>query len=190
MNTEREQKLKALMLRSLEGDQEAYKRLLEQVSQMLQAYLMKHMSPAYRTPQRVEDMVQDILLAIDQKKASYRTEMALLPWIYAIARYRLIDSVRANSRRIELTAIENDDDFERAVFKAWRATQESPTVDLDAEEILGDLSERQKKVLIMAKVEELPLKEVADQMKMSISAVKVTVHRAIQNIRRKKGGDL
>jgi RNA polymerase sigma-70 factor (ECF subfamily) len=52
------------------------------------------------------------------------------------------------------------------------------------EEILEGLSERQKDILRLAKVEEMPLAEIAVRQGMSLSAVKVTIHRSVQAIRK------
>jgi RNA polymerase sigma-70 factor, ECF subfamily len=124
-----------------------------------------------------------VLLAIHQKRHTYRTDLPILPWIYTIARYRLIDSVRA-ARRVpisipweeELTPTGGDDEPQDGLEK------------LEVERALGSLSPKQREALILSKVEGLPLADVAAKMKMSLSAVKVTIHRAMKTLKKKGSG--
>ena len=52
--------------------------------------------------QRAEDIVQETLLAIHAKRHTWAVEAAVLPWVYAIARYKLIDAFRRRGRHIEV----------------------------------------------------------------------------------------
>ncbi len=45
------------------------------------------------------------------------------------------------------------------------------------------LSQRQREIFILAKADGMPLAEIAERFDMSLSAVKVTVHRTLQKIR-------
>jgi RNA polymerase sigma-70 factor (ECF subfamily) len=49
-----------------------------------------------------EDIVQETLLAVHLKRHTWRTDAAVEPWLYAIARYKLIDAFRRAGRRIEI----------------------------------------------------------------------------------------
>ena len=50
----------------------------------------------------IEDIVQETLLAIHQKRHTWREDMAVRPWLYAIVRYKVVDAFRARGRRVEL----------------------------------------------------------------------------------------
>ena len=174
---EREDQLKNLFLLAKDNDEQAYKALLTEISGLLRAYLLKLMSPRIRSTERAEDLVQEILITIHRKRDLYSVDRPFLPWIYAIAKYRFIDSLRAESRHPE--------------FEEWTAQQDSrmflPTAqkadEENTDEILQGLTPQQKAILTMAKVEEVPLKEIAAHFKMSVSAVKVTIHRVLKNLR-------
>lgn len=84
---------------SLRGDRVAYEKLLEQVAIMVRMYLHRTLGSRQGSVEKVEDLVQEVLISIHQKKESYRSSQPILPWVYAIARYRLIDSIRAEKRR-------------------------------------------------------------------------------------------
>lgn len=168
------------MLESLEGNQQAYAKLLEKTARMVRGYLANSMSSAQRTDERIEDLVQDVLVAIHRKKHLYRPEMPILPWLFAIARYRLIDQVRADKRRP--STVEMDERFDFPDKKASAPEEHA----FHLEELLTDLSPRQKEILVLAKAEDMPLAQIAEKFRMSLSAVKVTVHRALQKVRERQ----
>ena len=175
---ELEAQLRQWMLESLEGNQPSYRALLTRVSSMIRGYLMNAMGPKNRTVEKVEDLVQDVLLAIHRKKQLYRASMPILPWLFAIARYRLIDTIRSEGRRPSLVAW--DETLDPADPSA------NPIGDdrvFELEELLDCLSLKQKQILVMAKAEGAPLADIAARFNMSLSSVKVTVHRALQKVR-------
>ncbi|MGO4843513.1 sigma factor, partial [Rhizobiaceae sp. 2RAB30] len=47
-----------------------------------------------------EDVVQDTLLAIHLKRHTWMTDAPVLPWVYTIARHKLIDAFRRNGRHL------------------------------------------------------------------------------------------
>jgi RNA polymerase sigma-70 factor (ECF subfamily) len=178
-----ETQLKSWFSAALSGDQAAYAQFLDRVSRILGAYFMKSMNPSRRSVQRVEELTQDVLLSIHEKRSTFQPELPVLPWVYAIARYRLIDTIRQESRRPQFANWEAG--FEDLL---WTEAQQGASADSqqDVDELLSGLTDRQKEVLVMAKLNELPLAEVAKKLDMSLSAVKVTVHRAIKAIRKKQ----
>jgi RNA polymerase sigma-70 factor (ECF subfamily) len=178
-----EERLKKLFLLAKAGNDSAYRELLEGIAVLLRAYLTKTMNPRLRSREQVEDLVQEVLISIHRKRDLYQIDRPLLPWIYAIARYRLIDSLRSSARRIE--CVEWIEKFDAL------ASVEMPVIDDDPElsELLDGLNVRQKQILMLAKVDELSVQEIADQLGMSLSAVKVTIHRALKMLRKKSGND-
>jgi RNA polymerase sigma-70 factor (ECF subfamily) len=181
-----EENMRKLLLMSLQGDQEAYQIFLHLVAKMVRAYLMKKTGSKERSPERVEDLVQEVLLGIHLKKASYRQDLPVLPWLYAIARHRLIDDVRAGAR--QPVKVQWDVDFINSVADQREGAEEAMGVHHEAEAMLAQLGEQQREVLYLAKVEGLPLKEIAERTKMSLASVKVTIHRAIKSLRKKNEG--
>jgi RNA polymerase sigma-70 factor (ECF subfamily) len=166
------------MIRSLNNETHAYETLLKRVAVMIRGYLFNLLGSA-RTEEKVEDLVQDVLIAIHRKKHLYHPTRAILPWLFAIARYRLIDQARADKRRPNTTILDETVDFSD---DNHRLNEEGAFV---LEELLSDLSPRQKDILVLAKVDGIPLADIAQRFNMSLSAVKVTVHRTIQKLRKK-----
>lgn len=167
------------LLLGLDGDKIAYERFLEKAATMIRGYLFNSMSAATRSAEKAEDLVQDVLVTIHRKKHLYRADMPILPWLFAIARYRLIDHVRAEKRRPSLVAWEED--FDPADPAPLSLSVEQA---FDLEQLLEGISARQREILLLAKVDRVPLAEIAERFDISLSAVKVTIHRALRKIRK------
>lgn len=179
-----ETELRELFLSSMNGDEKSYALFLERIAGMLRSYLKRSVHPGRVSQEQIEDLIQDVLLAVHQKRSTYRTDMPLMPWLFSITRYRLIDSYRAEGRKPLIRAFDetfNVDDI------ADTSAVENTSSKADLEVVMSCLSEKQKQVLHLAKVEELPLAEVGTRMNMSLSAVKVTIHRAMELLKRNAG---
>src|ERR1700752_2829238 len=72
------------------GDANAYRALLAELAMWLCRYYARRLPPAM-----VEDAVQDVLLAIHEKRHTYDPKRSLVPWLAAIARYKWIDRLRS-----------------------------------------------------------------------------------------------
>lgn len=163
-----DQSLRLLFEQALAGDEAAYSAFLEQVAALLRKFLWRS--------QNVEDLVQDILLTVHRKRDLYRRGMPVIPWLRAIARHRLVDHLRAEARSPKTS---NLDDWLEHEF-----VSEKLESSVDLELLLANLSERQRQILVQAKVEELSHSEIGVKFGMSVSAVKVSVHRSLGVLRK------
>jgi len=91
-----EETLRPLLLLGLEGDRAAYASFLAQAGAHLRAYLRRRLA---RWPDDVEDVMQEALLAVHNQRHTWRRSEPLMPWLHAIARYKLVDALRARSTR-------------------------------------------------------------------------------------------
>jgi RNA polymerase sigma-70 factor (ECF subfamily) len=163
--------LKVLMLAALDGDSVAYRALLGDLRLRLAAYFGRRLR---RDPDDVEDLVQDTLIAIHTRRATYDRSQALTPWVYAIARYKLIDHYRRAGRRV-VVPLED---------AAGELTVEDQSAAVDArrdvERALTTLPERTRALLRDLKIEELSVAETAARAGMTEGAVKVAAHRGLR----------
>src|SRR5262245_37940852 len=88
-------KLRALLLAGLDGDAKAYHAFLQALGAHLRAFLRKRL---YRLPDDIEDIVQEILIAVHNGRHTYLPEQPLTAWTHAIARYKIADYLRHRSR--------------------------------------------------------------------------------------------
>jgi len=170
-----ETRLKALMLRALDGDHAAQSQLLSALSGYLRAYFARRLG---RDAADIEDLVQETLLAVHLKRASYDRAQPFTPWAYGVARYKLLDHYRRVGSRAE-APLENAG----ALFAADEATPREARRDLGR--LLEALPERQRKLVEDVKLTGLSIDEVSQRSGMSASAVKVAVHRAVQAMARR-----
>ena len=152
---------------------------------MLRSYLKKSVGSGRVSHEQIEDLVQDVLMAVHQKRGTYRTDLPIQPWLFTIARYRLIDSYRAEGRKPIVLSFEDELGLvDNIADSAHNGDTDSSSDKRDVDALLSSLTEKQRTALHLAKVEELPLAEVSSRMNMSLSAVKVTIHRALATLRR------
>jgi len=167
-----EQRLHALFLQGLQGDTLAYQAFLKGLSTHLRGFLRRRLSSL---PDDIEDLVQDILLAVHNQRHTYRPDQPLTAWVNAMARYKLIDLLRSRSSRETLHDPLDDD---MALF----ATDDHEAADArrDVNTLLRQLPDNQRLPIVHTKLEGLSVTETAAITGMSESAVKVGVHRGMK----------
>src|SRR5277367_6879189 len=99
------------MRSAMAGDGAAYHRLLRAVTPVLRAAARRGLSRAGQPVDQSEDIVQEILLAVHLKRHTWDANAAFAPWLFAIARNKLIDALRRRGRRIFV----NVDDFAETI---------------------------------------------------------------------------
>ncbi len=173
-----EDDLRALMMAAQGGSNTAYAAFLHRSSAHVRAYLRRRLS-AY--PDDVEDLVQETLLALHNQRHTYRPAQRLTPWLYAIARYKLVDSLRAHSPRRAIEVSLEDDAADSAFFAPDSAAAESRR---DLLKLLDTLPERMRRPILLVKLEGQSVAEAARALGMSESAVKVGIHRGLKTLAR------
>jgi RNA polymerase sigma-70 factor (ECF subfamily) len=169
---EAENRLRALFVAGLDGDQHAYRGFLEALARHLRGYLRRRI-PQHRDD--VEDLVQEILLAVHNARHTYRMDEPLTAWLHAIARYKLMDFFRSRARRDSL----NDPLDDHAEFLAV-ADDEPAQARHDIGKLLEDLPDKQRLPIMHMKLQGLSVTETARITGLSESAVKVGVHRGLK----------
>lgn len=169
---ERERELRELLLAALAGDSAVYQRFLKALSEHLRAYFRKRL---FYKPDEVEDLVQETLLGVHNQRHTYRADQPLTAWVHAIARYKLIDSLRASATRDALTD-PLDDELE--VFA--ESDEEANDAKTDLGKLLMGLPDKQRLPIQYVKIDGLSVTEAAQRTGLSESAVKVGVHRGLK----------
>jgi RNA polymerase sigma-70 factor (ECF subfamily) len=168
----REDRLKALLVRGLAGDNAAYQVFLTELSAHLRAFLRKRL---VRLPDEVEDLVQESLLAIHNQRHTYDPDQPLSAWVQAIARYKLVDMLR---RRAGHEMLNEPLDEETGLFST--ADSEAAEARRDLNKLIAELPDNLRLPIVHTKLEGLSVKEAADLSGMSESAIKIGVHRGLK----------
>jgi len=169
-----ETELKSLMLAGLNGDATAHRALLSQLAGYLRAYFRRQLARIGRSAADAEDLVQEVLLAIHTRRHTYDPVEPLTPWVYAIARYKLIDHLRRT--RASMSNVPIDDAAELVAQEDQGGAESSH----DLGRLLGQLPERTRRVIESVKLEGLSVAETASRYGLSESNVKVSIHRGLR----------
>ena len=167
--------LKALMVASLGGDAAAYRSLLDRLSSRLRAYYKGKLARAGRGATEAEDLVQEVLLAIHLKRHTYDTREPFTPWLYTVARYKLIDYLR----RIRTAASVPLDEDNEVLAQDDHAGAESSH---DIGKLLGRLPEKVRCAIQCVKLEGRSVAEAAERCGISESGVKINIHRGLRSL--------
>ncbi|MDD2722371.1 MAG: sigma-70 family RNA polymerase sigma factor [Gallionella sp.] len=160
---------------SLNGDAQAYAALLKETARLLRPFLAKRLYHG----NEVDDVLQEILISIHKARHTYDGERPYLPWVYAIARFRLQDHLRSHYAD-ELHGAEDIAELEETL------PDELTEAAFSYESISGEveaLPEKQASILRLMHQEGYTAKEVAAKLGMNESAVKVSAHRAYKILR-------
>jgi RNA polymerase sigma-70 factor (ECF subfamily) len=169
---ENELSLRELLVSGLAGDDAAYRDFLKALSAHLRAYFRKRL---LQRMDEVEDLVQEVLIAVHNQRQTYQSDQPLTAWVHAIARYKLIDVLRAHSAR---GALNDPLDDELEIF----AVSETDAADAkrDLGKLLSTLPDKQRLPIVHVKIEGLSVLEAAKLTGMSESAIKIGVHRGLK----------
>jgi RNA polymerase sigma-70 factor (ECF subfamily) len=176
--TSTENELRALMLASSSGDAVAYRNLLEKLSAQLRGYFKGQLTRVNRGAVEAEDLVQETLLAVHTHSGTYDTSQPFTAWVYAIARYKLIDYLRRTTISAKDTHMSETEDL------CGHDDHGQVESNLDLNKLLAELSPRVRKAIQLVKLDGLSASEAASRCGMSESAVKVSVHRGLKALAR------
>lgn len=161
--------LDALMIAAQAGDEAAYHVLLKALAAWLRAYFSRRLG----RDAGVEDLVQETLIALHERRATYEAGRPLLAWISAIARYKLIDHLRA-LRRSAVVPVEDIEAIAGADEEGATAAR------LDLERLLEALPERTREMVRTVKIEGRSVAEASLHSGLSPGAIRVLLHRALK----------
>ncbi|MGD9979607.1 MAG: sigma-70 family RNA polymerase sigma factor [Hyphomonadaceae bacterium] len=169
--------LRALLLKGLAGDEAAHRAFLTEAAALLRAFFRARLRGRNED---AEDLVQETLVALHTRRESYDPNYPLTAWLYAIARYRLIDFLRRAKHRAHASLDgvevgEPDPDYDASDAKRDVAT------------LLNKLPEKQRIAIRLVKLEEKSVRQAANETGLSESDIKISIHRGLKTLMRLMG---
>ncbi|MXO52221.1 sigma-70 family RNA polymerase sigma factor [Erythrobacter gaetbuli] len=158
-----------MMAAAQRGDREMYRVLLGEVQLWLARYFRKRVPPA-----QLDDLVQEVMMAVHAKRATWDPTRAFYPWLAAIARYRWVDHLRKVYRSAEDELGDHD--------AAEDSEEEAVMARISLERLFVHLPDRQVEVIELVKIEGLSIAEAAERTGQSESLVKVNIHRGLKKL--------
>ncbi len=167
-----------LMAAAQNGDAAAYRRLLSEILPFVRAIVRRH----HATPDRVEDVLQDVLLTIHRVRNTYDPSRPFTNWLAAIAHRRSIDAVR---RKIRTDATETFSPIAYETYADPAANRDISAHESSAvlNEAIAALPPGQRQAVELLRLRELSLAEASAESGQSVGALKVSLHRAIRALR-------
>jgi RNA polymerase sigma factor (sigma-70 family) len=179
VTSDMEARLRALMLKALDGDAGAYRALLDELRRYLRPYFARRLNSALAA--NGDDLVQETLMAIHTRRLTYDRNQPLTAWVHAIARYKLIDHFRRNKLRATVP-LEDD----AAIFAHDETGDITARMDVDV--ALSTIPARPAELIRQVRLEGASIAEAAARTGMSESAVKVSIHRGLKSLAARFGG--
>lgn len=180
-NPAAEQWADALELVARKQDTAAFERLFKHFAPLIKAFALS--SGLHKQGDHLPDeLVQDVMLAIWRKSASYdRRKAAASTWIFTIARNQRIDMLRRLSKyRGDVSADEIWDlESDTELFGEVRQSRVQEHVSKG----LHDLPVDQRQVMAKVFLEDKSHQEVADEMGLPLGTVKSRVRLAMKKMK-------
>jgi RNA polymerase sigma factor (sigma-70 family) len=164
----REETLRDLMRLSQGGDKQAYAVLLEQTGRWLHRFFAQKIAA-----DAIDDLVQETLISLHRKRASYDPARPFLPWLAAIARYRWVDRLRQSYRHAasELHDEHGEESHEDVVGAK-----------ISIARLLDQLPAGQAEAIRLVKIDGLSIAEACATTGQSEPLVKVNIHRGLKKL--------
>jgi RNA polymerase sigma-70 factor (ECF subfamily) len=168
-----EVRLRELLISACAGSDTDYLIFLKEITSHIRGYFKKRL-PDFTND--VEDLVQETLIAVHSHRHTYQTSQPLTAWMYAIARYKMVDWLRRRSSGTLTIPIED----------AQEVLDDSDSLATDAridiEGILSGLPDRFRLPIMYVKLKGLSVAEAASLTGMTESAIKIGIHRGMKEL--------
>jgi RNA polymerase sigma factor (sigma-70 family) len=161
------------MRAALAGDSGSYRKFLHSVAPYIRAVARSRCRRLGVQESEAEDIVQEVLLTIHLKQATWDRSREIGPWVGAITRNKIIDALRRRGRRIDVPI----DDF----LNALPAEEQSPELapgDIDV--LIGKLPSQQQEIVRSISLNGVSIRDTAERLKMTEGAVRVSLHRSLK----------
>ena len=168
----------------ISGDESALEKLILKHNQRLTSFIYSKVMDRDIT----EDIFQDTFIKVIKtlKKGNYSEEGKFLPWVMRIAHNLIIDHFRRNRR---MPRFEGTDDFNIfSVLGDDKLNAEKQLIkdqiDSDLTQLIDELPDDQKEVLIMRIYRDMSFKEISENTGVSINTALGRMRYALINLRK------
>jgi len=162
-----------IVARILEGDRQAFALLVEE-------YKSPIYNLAYRmtaNTQDAADLTQDVFIRAYTYIWLYNPQKKFFTWLYTIAVNTIKNYIKKNKQYKNMRSV----DLEERQFPANQNSSEAQDINI----YLSGLDAETRALIIMKYIQELSFEEISEISGKSISAVKMRIYRALEDLRQK-----
>lgn len=162
-----------------DGDQFAYTIIFERYSPVLYKHAFRLLGEA----DEARDIIQDVFLALWQKRAGIDFRSSLRGYLYQAVRNRIFDHI-AHRKVVARYAdsIRNFMERGQAITEDQLRERELSAI---IEREIGDLPPRMRQIFLLRKQEDLSYKEIGEQLNISAQTAKQQVYHAVKLLKLK-----
>lgn len=171
---QQEDRIAIALRRAVQGDGPAFAELIASHQAMVFSIALHYLQDR----PLAEDVAQDVFFELYQNLSAIQSPGHLTHWLRRVAVHRCIDQGRRRHHRRE-TAL---DDLPLASTESAPA---DPVLLGKLRQMLNGLPEKQRMVVILRYQEDLGPAEIAEIMGIPLNTVKSTLHRSIEELRKK-----
>lgn len=168
----------------IQGDEASLEILIKKHQQRLFSFIYSKVKDRDVT----EDIFQNTFIKVIKtlKKGNYNEEGKFLPWIMRIAHNLIIDYFRKNNRMPSFKSSEEFDIFSIISDDSLNAEKQIIQEQIfdDVRELINELPEEQKEVLIMRMYRDMSFKEISENTGVSINTALGRMRYALINMRK------
>jgi RNA polymerase sigma factor (sigma-70 family) len=161
-----------LMKRARSGDREAFHDLLKDIGPLITRFLRRRLPDQTE----LEDVCQEVLIAVYRSRQTYDSERPFEPWLFAIVRKVTFEYLRRNRRQL-----------------AWQVrTDEIPDIRTESDsglaielrQAMEQLPPTQMEALNLTKLVGFSVEEASRRAGTTVGSMRVRVHRAYESLKR------
>jgi len=164
------------------GDDTMFPIIYDSVAPRLEPYLRRHL----RDAAMIDDVIQQTMTHIHEKRGTFNVGCRLLPWAFCIAKNFMIDTLRKTRRE---TATDMTDErsamgaFLMSTVPAADQVIEAQQTTRSLLEAYGRLTPHQRAAYELTKGDGLSQIEAAEALQTTVMGVKQCIHKATQKLR-------
>ena len=159
--------LDQLLAQARKGDEKAYRQFLGEAARRIRTQLSRKIAG----DAELEDIVQEALIALHNKRHTLDPGRPVGPWMRAIANYKLIDHWRKRGRSPVVNVA------------ADLPVPAETLAGADIATLLGKLPSAQAEAIRLTQIEGLTGQEAAERAGIGLSAMKLRVHRGMLRLK-------
>ena len=179
-----------LVRRIIDNDQAAFKELVEKH----QLFVIRTCYALVHDMEDAQDLAQEVFIEILKSADGFRGKSKLSSWIYRIAVNKSLNHLKTCRRREAFSffsfqdaggKMKKDQIADRNPYAGGDAVMEEEELKRALHTAIDGLPVNQKIAFTLHKYEELPYKDIAEVMNVSLSSVESLMHRARLNLKKR-----
>jgi RNA polymerase sigma-70 factor (ECF subfamily) len=180
-----------LVRRCAQGEEGAYRELVERLEKPLVAFIRKYVGEE----SLAEDLFQETFVRVVRTLPGFKPEASLTTWIFTIARNLCLDHLKAKKRHREVSLDAGDGDRDVDHREGLEAAGRGPGLLAEGNEdgarlraAMAELAEPKREALVLRVFSGLSYAEIARITDAPVGTVKFRVHDAVQELAKKLTG--